>query len=108
VPVLYFAGRDSEPVPRATLTFLELRGMFGGYETHYESAGWQAVRKDSSCASGCVVAEVTSREGVTEHYPRAGLYYLVGLSPVKVDEVLKFRESYSERTKDAERWSLDQ
>lgn len=107
MPALYFVRRHEEPVRRAKLSFTELRGMFGAYEARFVSYGWQRIVDDASCAEGCVVAEVTSRDRTTEHYPHTGLYVLMGLSTVKVEEVLKFRDGYRQRSNEAEHWELE-
>ena len=106
MPILYFARRYEQPVKRAILTFRELRGMFGGYETRFISYGWARVIRSACCTLGCVVAEVRSGDGSSEQYPHIGLYHLVGLSTAKVDELLRFRETYGQRTQQAERWEL--
>ena len=107
MPALYFAKQGAPPVRRAILTFLELRGMFGAYDANYLSDDWSSVIRNPSCLTGCVIAEITSRDGVTQHYPRAGLYHLLGLSTAKVEEVLKYRDGHSQRLTDADQWELE-
>jgi hypothetical protein len=109
MPVLYFASEGLErPVQRrATLTFGELRGMFGGYESRYVSRLWpQCELAAGARFASRVVFEVSEREGANAWHGQPGFYILVGLAPAKVDELLKYRESYARRLDDAERWEI--
>lgn len=106
--LIYFASGDNDcdiPRQRASLTFLELRGMFGAYEPRYLSHDWSSSLASISAAPS-VIAELTTRDGVHERFPRAGFYLLAGLSQVKVNELLKYRDSYNVRLAEADHWAL--
>ena len=84
MPTLYSArdGSEAQPNVRVTLTFGELRWMFG--------------------------VEVADRDGKSEQFPEPGFYLLVGLSTGKADELLKYRERYAQRLDGAEIWEIGQ
>jgi len=106
VPTLYFA-QDGQGIPagkRATLTFGELRGMFGAYEPRYLSPHWPELSPDSGSRFSRVLVHVTERERASGRYEKPGFYLVVGLSAAKVDELLKHRDSYARRFDDAELW----
>jgi hypothetical protein len=109
MPVLYFAsdGRERPLERRATLTFVELRGMFGGYECRYVSRDWRksALETGVRMPAG-VLVEVSERDGVARPYHKPGFYLLADLAPAKVDELLKYRDSYAQRLDAAERWEV--
>lgn len=107
MPVLYFtrSGWEGPLTRRATLTFGELRGLFGGYESSHVSDQWlQSELEERSSAPARVLVQVSERDGTAKGYERPGFYVLGGLPPAKVDELLKYRESHSQRLNEADRW----